>query len=186
MTFFSPSRAAITVAAIAALLAASGCGQRGSLIPKTNAQALLLKLDVIEQQMASGACDQLPSSIGDAQAQVNALPSSVDPELRSRIEEGIANLTTQAPRDCAAGTLTTTTTTTTATTPTVTTATQTTPTATTPTQTVVPTTTTPVPTTTTPVPTTPTVTATPPTGGAGTGGSGGTGGASPDTGGTSP
>ena len=189
MISLSSIRVVSAMVVIAAVLAFTGCGQRSSLIPQSNAEPLQQKLDEIDRLLASGECVGLPSAIADAQEQVNAFPSSVDRALRARIEEGLANLTTQAPRDCAEGVTTTTTTQTTATTTTPpTTATQTTPTATTPVPTVEPTTPAPTPTATTPTPPpAPTVTSPPPpTGGAGTGGSGGTGGASPNTGGASP
>lgn len=168
--------------ALAATVFVAGCGDRKGMIPKADAQTILSQLDQLDQQMSSGDCDNIASTVSDLQEQVSQLPTSVDSRLRARIEEGLANLSTQAPRDCLDQSLTTTETTTTQTTATTTTTvpttpTQTTPVPTTPTQTVPP----PTPTQTTPAPT---PTQTTPSGGGGTPSPDpDTGGATPDTGG---
>jgi hypothetical protein len=184
MIFRKHSRTVLATMALIAVFPVLGCGQRSALIPKQDATQVLAQLDAIQQLMDSGQCEGLAQAITNAQSTVSAFPESVDAELVARIQQGLSNLTTQAPRDCKEGIKTTTTdTTTTATTTTSTTDTSTTPTETSTTP--PPTTTTTPPPEPTPTPTTPTPTPTTPeppgTGGAGTGGgSGGTGGISPD------
>jgi len=181
----SPAHRILVSAALAATLLVAGCGDTAGLIPESDAQSILTGLDRLEQQIDDGDCDNVPATVADLQEQVSELPRSVDARLRARIEEGLANLATLAPRDCLDQKLTTTTTTTTTTT--ATTTTTTTPTQTTPTQTQTPPQPVPTPTQTqtptqpTPTPTTPT----PPSGGGGTSPDPDTGGATPDTGGSS-
>ncbi|MEI2701100.1 MAG: hypothetical protein V9E83_01715 [Baekduia sp.] len=180
-----------TQALVLSVLVLAGCGGRSGLLPSEDANALLGDVQRIEQLLAAGTCGEIPAAIADAQERAGALPTSVDRRLRSRIEEGLARLQTQAPRDCLTGTTTVTTNTTTTATTATTTTTET---ATTPTepQPTTPQPTTPQPTTpTTPQPTTPTTPqpttpTTPPPSGGTSPGSGGTGGATPNTGGASP
>lgn len=132
---------------------AVACGEdEQSLISAGRAEGIKKNLDDVEEQTRNGNCAEVARQLADLQGQLERLPRSTDPELRERLEEGIANLGQVAPRDCTDARTETTPTTGTTTTPTDTT--PTTPTDTTPTT---PTTTTPTtPTTTTPTTTTPT------------------------------
>jgi cell division protein FtsN len=151
------------------LLVACG-GTNRQLIPVANADRLQSDFDRVAQAVAAGRCADASAAVQMAQSDFARLPTSLDPRLRRRLADGIDNLATRAPIQCAQQqTQTQTQPTTTETTPptTTTTTTQTTPTTTT-------TETTTTPTTTTPTTTTPTTT-TSPTGGTGGAGAGGAG-----------
>jgi septal ring-binding cell division protein DamX len=132
------------------------CGSSGKgLIPAANAGPLQSDFELVSQaaQNANGSCTATENAIVKTEQDFNSLPATIDAGLRTRLREGITNLSRRGRESCASSTSTATTaktaTTPTVTTPTTTTATTTTPTVTTPTTTT-PTTTTP--TTTTPVP----------------------------------
>jgi cytoskeletal protein RodZ len=153
-----PRGAAILRGVLAGLLGVGGallvsCGSSGaSLIPVANAGPLKSDFEEVARaaQNGNGSCAATEAAILKTTQDYAALPASVDGGLRSRLQEGIANLRERARAQCAetlgASTPTTTTTksTPTTTTPTTTTSTTTTPTTTTST------TTTPTGTTTTP------------------------------------
>jgi hypothetical protein len=132
--------------AVAALLGVSAallvaCGTSGTgLIPAASAGPLQSDFEAVSQaaQNGNGNCLATESALGKTEQDFLALPSSVDPGLKRRLREGIANLRKVALAMCAqpaatattATTQTTTTpTTTTQTTPSTTTTTNTTPTA---------------------------------------------------------
>jgi hypothetical protein len=135
-------------------------GDRSGLLPSSNAERLQADLDNLENVVQSGSCDQVSTALQRLQDDLVQVPSTVDVELRNRIQEGVATLLRQAPEECQARaaddeptdtttettdtetqtttTETETTTTETDTTPTDTTTTETTPTDTTPTETTPP------------------------------------------------
>jgi hypothetical protein len=133
------------------------CGDRSKLIPGTDAQRLKARIDSVSSAVDAHSCSRAQIAAQNLQDSVNSLPRSVDPGLRSRLQDGATRLAAAAADECQR-TTTQTTPTVTETTPTVTETT------TTPTQTQ--TTTTPTNTTTTPTTSTPTTTQ-PGTGGAG-------------------
>jgi cytoskeletal protein RodZ len=133
----------------AALLVACGSGG-ANLIPVANAGPLQNDFNAIANDVANGSCTATMNDLQRAQSDAASLPSTVDPRLRSRINQGLADLARTAPTECAKNS-TSTQTTTAPTTSTQTTSTQTT--------TAPPTTTTTAPTTTAP----PTTTTAPPT-----------------------
>jgi uncharacterized membrane protein YgcG len=131
--------------AVAALLGISAallvaCGTSGTgLIPAASAGPLQSDFEAVSQaaQNGNGNCLTTESALGKTEQDFLALPSTVDPGLKKRLREGIANLRKVALEMCAqpsatattATTQTTTTpTTTTQTTPSTTTTTNTTPT----------------------------------------------------------
>ena len=135
----------------AALLVA--CGDTNGLIPGGDADTLKSDLDQVAAAVRDGKCQQAGQALQQARQDFEALPSDVDPGIRSKLAAGLANLADQVPSECAenaANQTTTTQPTQTETTPTETTPTDTTPTETTPTET--------TPTETTPTETTPTQT----------------------------
>lgn len=147
--------AALLLGALAAL-ALAACGgdeDRSGLLPAGDAQALSDRLDAVRADVEDGECDALAQDLVRLRNALVALPSSVDPRLRERLEEGVANLAEIAPGQCAEVARGETTTTETQTTETQTTTTAI-PTVTTPVETAPPTTTA-TPTTTTPPTTTP-------------------------------
>lgn len=133
------------------------CGSSGSgLIPTANASPLRGDFEAVAQAAASGngSCARTESALGKTEQDFLALPATIDGGLHKRLQQGIANLHTQALAMCLRPTTTPTTTTSsqTTTTPTTTTptSTQTTPTTTPSTTTTTPTSTQTTPTTTTP------------------------------------
>jgi cell division septation protein DedD len=141
-----------------AALVACGGGSGADLIPAGKASRIEAQLDRIRAAVDAGSCTRLPDDVATLQQQVNALPSSVDPELRSRLQEGVDNLAQISVEECLARAneqTTPTQTTPTTTTPTTTTPPETTPTTPPPETTPPPVTTEPPPTTTptTPAPT---------------------------------
>jgi hypothetical protein len=133
------------------------CGSSGSgLIPSANAGPLQGDFEAVARAAAlgNGSCTATESAVGKTEQDFLALPATIDGGLHKRLQEGIANLHTQALAMCLEPTTTPTTTTSsqTTTTPTTTTptSTQTTPTTTPSTTTTTPTSTQTTPTTTTP------------------------------------
>jgi hypothetical protein len=115
----------------AALVVACG-GSSSGLIPAASAGPLQSDFEAVAQaaQSGNGNCLATESALGKTEQDFLALPSTVDPGLKRRLSEGIANLRKVALEMCAQPSATATTATTqTTTTPTATT--QTTPTTTT-------------------------------------------------------
>ena len=155
MTMRAPSILLLALALGALSAVALGCGGKTNphRIPSGSAQKLDDQLDRVRSAVADGDCTgALPGRLQALQSSVTDLPSQVDPRLRLKLQQGVANLVKIAPPQCAAGATTTTDTTTTETVPTTTT--ETTPTVTTDTTATETTPTTTVPTTpaTTPAP----------------------------------
>jgi hypothetical protein len=82
-----------------ALLASCGGGGKG-LIPVTNAGPLQSDFDAIAQAVSTGDCSATASALRQARADLRALPSTVDPGLRNRLSQGVANLDSRAPSAC--------------------------------------------------------------------------------------
>jgi hypothetical protein len=133
----------------AALLVACGSGG-ANLIPVANAGPLQNDFNAIAYAVANGNCAAATSALQRAHSDAAALPSTVDPRLKNRINEGLADLDSTAPSECAKNSTSTQTTTAPTTATTQTTSTQTTTTPPQTTSTTTPTTTTPPSTTTTP------------------------------------
>jgi hypothetical protein len=140
----------------AAAFAIAGCGSQKRTIPTKEGQSFLRQLDNISSQVDNGACTGAEDKVNSLENQMSALPSSVDPEVKSNLLDGVQRLAVLVRKDCQRPTPTNTTPTTVPTVPT--TPTNTVPTApTTPTNTV-PTTPTTTPTSPTTTPTTPSTT----------------------------
>jgi hypothetical protein len=95
------------------------CGSSGvGLIPLRNAGPLQSDFQAIAlaAQNGGGSCTATEVAIHKAEHDLQALPSTVDSGLRGRLEEGLANLSTQARSQCTQPPSQTTTTTGTATT----------------------------------------------------------------------
>jgi hypothetical protein len=133
----------------------TACGQDTSkLIPSGDADAILAALDDAQASLAAGECQAAEDAARRAQRAADGLSRQVDRRLRDRLDDGIAALERELPRDCEAPTTTATETvepTLTETTPPAPT-TETTPAPTTTETTPAPTTTTPAPTATEPAP----------------------------------
>jgi hypothetical protein len=158
-----------------ALLMSCGGGGSPNLIPAGNAGPLKDDFAAVASAVAAGDCSTAATAVQKAQADLAALPNTVDSALRAKLTSGVNNLAAIEPGECTSVT--------TATTPTTATTVTTTP----PTTTTQPTTTTSTQTTPTTTPTTTTDTGTTPPlpsngggqpapgsgGGQGNGGSGG-------------
>ncbi len=157
--------AAVLGVALAVLAACGGGGgDRSDLIPQRSATRLKSALGDVRSAVDDGDCEAARRALTRARGVLVRMPSSVDSQLVARLRQGIDNLETVAPDECAqqdtqtdttpSTTTTTPTTPTTATTDTTTTPTTPTETTTTPTTTTGTTTTTTTPTTSTPAPAT--------------------------------
>jgi len=98
--------------AVAAALAVSGCGgddePQGEKLPPEVTQTLLKQLDSVSDRVAagvSGACDDIYSedvgNIAPIDEALNSIPSDVDPEIRSALEQSIERLTQLVDEECA-------------------------------------------------------------------------------------
>ena len=92
------------IAALALGLAvpfAAACGEeREGLIGPNRAADMQEHLDRIDELVAGGRCEGVTDRLDALAAEVQDLPQSVDADLRARLEEGVANLQTQAPEEC--------------------------------------------------------------------------------------
>ncbi|WP_372789808.1 hypothetical protein [Paraconexibacter sp.] len=159
MRTFLPHFVALLLGGAAALtLVACGSQDRSGLLTPADAQSLSDRLTSIQERVDNGECTALGDDLSRLRGAIVNLPQTVDAKLQARLEEGVDNLSSIAPDECAGQPVETTTTTT----PTTETQTQTIETTTTPTVEPTPTPTpTPEP---TPTPT-PEPTPTPDTGG---------------------
>ena len=102
------------VLAMAAALAAAGCGDdeepRGKRLPPRVTQTLLQQLESIGDRVSAGvagACDDIYSSdpevgnVGPIDTALSSIPSDVDPEIRSALEQSIERLTQLVDQECA-------------------------------------------------------------------------------------
>lgn len=101
-------------------VALAGCGS-SSLLDGSSAEDLQASIARVEQAVRDGRCEQAMSAATEGLKRVEALPSSVDAKLRSRLRQGFEELEQRIPSDCTPRDTTTTETTTTTTTETPTT-----------------------------------------------------------------
>ncbi len=98
------------IAAVAAL-AIVGCGgddePQGEKLPPAVTKTLLQQLESVGDRVAagvSGACDDIYSddvgNIGPIDDALNSIPSDVDPEIRSALEQSIERLTQLVDQEC--------------------------------------------------------------------------------------
>ncbi len=98
------------VAAVAAL-AVAGCGgddePQGEKLPPAITQTLLQQLESVGDRVAagvSGACDDIYSddvgNIGPIDDALSSIPSDVDPEIRSALEQSFERLTQLIDQEC--------------------------------------------------------------------------------------
>lgn len=107
---------AAMLAGSAVLVAACG-GSGAGLIPEGNAGPLRSDFEAVASaaESGNGDCSHTQAALARTEADFNRLPSSVSPQLRTRLSEGISHLNSQALLACkqpsGAGTATTTATT---------------------------------------------------------------------------
>lgn len=92
---------------LALAVAACGSEDRSGLLPSSDAQTLLDELESIRAKVDDGSCRALGSDLAQLRGAVVNLPESVAPELRRRLDEGVANLADIAPDECRGQTVTT-------------------------------------------------------------------------------
>jgi hypothetical protein len=106
-----PQLSCLLAAAVA--LAVAGCGgddePQGEKLPPETTQTLLTHLESIGDRVdtgLAGACDDIYSGdsdvgdIGPIDAELAAIPSDVDPEIRSALEQSIERLTQLVDQEC--------------------------------------------------------------------------------------
>jgi hypothetical protein len=99
--------------AATAALAVAGCGSddepQGEKLPPDITQTLLKQLESVGDRVAagvSGACDDIFASESDGgniepiDAALSSIPSDVDPEIRSALEQSIERLTQLVDQEC--------------------------------------------------------------------------------------
>lgn len=99
--------------AAAAAPTVAGCGgddePQGKKLPPDISQTLLKQLDSVGDRVAAGvagACDDIYASEADGgniepiDAALNSIPSDVDPEIRSALEQSIERLTQLVDQEC--------------------------------------------------------------------------------------
>jgi hypothetical protein len=99
--------------ATVAALTVAGCGDdeepRGKRLPPQVTQTLLQQIESVGDRVSAGvagACDDIYSSdpevgnIGPIDAALSSIPSDVDPEIRSALEQSIERLTQLVDQEC--------------------------------------------------------------------------------------
>jgi len=102
-----PSLRAFVRLALAGLLGAGAallvaCGGADKLIPRSDAGRINGHLARVADAVARQDCATAESELRLAQREVDALPDTLDQDLRRRINEGLVNLAGLAPRQCEA------------------------------------------------------------------------------------
>ena len=87
-------------AAAGAVLMLTACGSSGGLIPASNANTISNDLSTLATALENHDCDNTRTALERIDLDVNALPSSVNPKLRTNIVEGYENLADTAPNQC--------------------------------------------------------------------------------------
>lgn len=93
--------AVVCGSALAVGVAACGSPTRSDLIPADAAQSLQERLDSISSKVDGGECGSLPQDLAQLRASLSTLPTAVDDRLRARLAEGVANIVSIAPAQCA-------------------------------------------------------------------------------------
>jgi serine/threonine-protein kinase len=91
----------LALGAVAAVLVACG-GSGNGLLPGTSAAAILANLDRVSEEAEQGNCETAADIAREIEDQIDALPQSVDPQLRVALQDGIDRviLLTQEPESC--------------------------------------------------------------------------------------
>lgn len=90
----------VATAATAALLL-SGCTQENPrMIPREDAEALVVSIEEVGAAVSAGACAEATQELGQARQQVDGLPSEVAESLTNRLRQGLEHLEARIPVDC--------------------------------------------------------------------------------------
>jgi hypothetical protein len=87
-----PILALVLGAALAVALVSCGGRDKKGLLPGDNAQQILANLTTVEQLASSGDCADAALKVDEVQSEIDALPTTVDARLRSRLREGAQKL----------------------------------------------------------------------------------------------
>jgi hypothetical protein len=79
-------------AAVAVGLVSCGSRDKSGLVPGTNAQEIQANLSTVDELAAQGDCTDAATAVSAVKAQIDELPSSVDPQLRDRLRAGAVRL----------------------------------------------------------------------------------------------
>jgi hypothetical protein len=91
--------AAATLGLCSGLLVACG-DDRGGLIPPADAAAMNDALDRAEQELESEECSQALQAVADASQRATGLPATVDADLRTRLNDGLAHVQNRVLVEC--------------------------------------------------------------------------------------
>jgi hypothetical protein len=79
-------------AAVAVGLVSCGTRDEKGLLPGNNAQQILDNLDQVKADAQSGDCSSASAEVATIQDEIDALPTTVDPQLRARLSDGAQRL----------------------------------------------------------------------------------------------
>ncbi len=79
-------------AAVAVGLVSCGTRDEKGLLPGSNAQQILDNLDQVKADAQSGDCSSASAEVATVQDEINALPTTVDAQLRARLSDGAQRL----------------------------------------------------------------------------------------------
>jgi hypothetical protein len=79
-------------AAVAVGLVSCGSRDTKGLVPGDNAQQISANLSTVDQLASQGDCTDAAAAVAEVSSEIDALPSSVDPQLRDRLRAGAARL----------------------------------------------------------------------------------------------
>jgi hypothetical protein len=79
-------------AAVAVALVSCGNRDTKGLLPGDTANQIVTNLDRVQQDASAGSCTSAAAEVETIQSQIDSLPSSVDPQLRARLQDGAQRL----------------------------------------------------------------------------------------------
>ena len=79
----------------------AGCGEDKPQIPSADARGLITVLETVRRQTEAHACTTVEVSIASLERRTEALPSNTDEDIRSTLNDGIANLRELVASECA-------------------------------------------------------------------------------------
>ena len=79
-------------AAVAVGLVSCGTRDEKGLLPGNNAQQILDNLDQVKADAQSGDCSSASAEVATVQSEIEALPTTVDAQLRARLSDGAQRL----------------------------------------------------------------------------------------------
>jgi hypothetical protein len=95
-----PLVVAVLLGLVASLVAACGEEERTGLLSQTRATQIKDGLADVNEAVQDGSCVRVREELSGVRTQLGELPQSTDPELRDRLQEGVAHLEDIAPTEC--------------------------------------------------------------------------------------